>query len=140
MKYGIFTSLMLLCLCATAQNTSAQSNTSTDLYSINADDVVVDNENNVIAYKGNATVIVANLIIEADSIVITSQNGLPLKIEATGDPIKFHEQTPKQNISGTATGVTFDVAELKLTLIEYSILDPSGNNMKGKKASFILSP
>lgn len=139
MKYSIFTSLMLLCLCATAQSTSAQS-TPTDLYSINADDVLVDNENNVITYKGNATVTVANLIIEAHSIVITSLNGLPLKIEATGDPIRFHEQIPKQNISGTATGVTFDVAELKLTLIEYSILDPSGNNMKGKKASFVLSP
>ena len=134
MKYGIFTSLMLLCLCATAQSTS------TDLYSINADDVLVDDENNVITYKGNATVTVANLIIEADSIAITSQNGLPLKIEATGNPIRFYEQTPKQNINGTATGITFDVAELKLTLIEYSILDPSGNSMKGKKASFVLSP
>ena len=139
MKYSIFTSLMLLCLCATAQSTSVQS-TPTDLYSINADDVLVDNENNVITYKGNATVIVANMIIEADSIVITSLNGLPLKIEATGDPIRFYEQIPKKNINGTATGVTFDVAELKLTLIEYSILDPSGNNMKGKKASFVLSP
>ena len=101
---------------------------------------MVDNENDVTTYKGNATVTVANLIIEADSIVITSLNGLPSKIEATGDPIKFYEQTPKQNISGTATGVSFDVAELKLTLIEYSILDPSGNSMKGKKASFVLSP
>lgn len=111
-----------------------------DLYSINADDVVVDNDNGVKTYSGKATVVVANLIIEADSISIFGLDGIPSKIEAKGNPISFREQVAKQNFNGTAREVTFVVSELKLTLSDYSITDPSGNNMKGKKASFVLSP
>ena len=112
-----------------------------DLYSIDAEQIVHDAETNTITYKGNARVIVSNLIIEADSISIVKHlSGLPSKIMASGDPIRFQEKKPKNNINGTAREVTFVVAELKLTLTDYSITDPKGNNMKGKKASFILAP
>jgi len=134
MKYSAFGLLMCWCISVGAQSAPS------DLYSIKADDVQIDSTTGVTTYNGNARVTVANLIIEAETISITMQNGLPSKIVASGTPIKFHEQVPEKNINGTATGVTFDVAELKLTLLEYSILDPSGNRMKGKKASFVLSP
>lgn len=111
-----------------------------DSYSINADQVQVDDKNSTITYQGNAKAVVSNLIIEADTISIVSRNGLPSKITASGDPIRFQEKVSKHNINGTAQEVTFVLAEFKLTLINYSITDPSGNNMKGKKASFILSP
>ena len=112
-----------------------------DLYSIDAEQVLLDDESNTITYKGNARVVVSNLIIEADSIsIVKLQSGFPSKITASGDPIRFQEKEPKNNINGTAKEVTFIVAELKLTLIDYSITDPTGNNMKGKKASFILAP
>lgn len=113
---------------------------SQDLYSIDAEQVQVDDKNGTVIYKGNARAIVSNLIIEADSISIVKQNGLPSIISARGDPIRFQEKVPRHNINGTAREVTFSVTELKLTLIEYSITDPTGNNMKGKKASFILAP
>lgn len=128
--------ILFFALCA---NAFAQDQ-SKDLYSISADDIQTDNNNNTITYKGNAKVVVSNLVIQADVISIFKQNGLPSKITAVGNPIKFHEQVPKQHINGTAQQVTFVVSELKLTLIEYSITDPSGNNMKGKKASFVLAP
>ena len=112
-----------------------------ELYSINADQVLVDAENGTTTYKGNARVIVSNLIIEADSIsILMHESGLPAKITASGDPIRFQEKKPRRNIRGTAKEVTFVVAELKLTLIDYAITDPDGNNMKGKKASFIMEP
>ena len=112
---------------------------SMDLYSIDADEVITDSDDNAVIYKGNARVVVSNLVIEADSISIFKQDGLPSKITAVGSPIKFHERVPRQHINGTAKQVTFIVPELKLTVIEYSIKDPTGNNMKGKKASFILA-
>ncbi len=82
---------------------------------------------------------VSNLVIEADSVSVFSQGGLPARIEASGNPISFKEKVPKDNISGTALSVTFDVAELKLTLTEYSIVDPTGNNMKGRTLSIVLT-
>ena len=113
---------------------------SSDSYSINADDVITDSENNAVIYQGNAKVVFSNLVLEADSISIFKHNGFPSKITAVGNPIKFHEKVPKQHINGTAKKATFFVPELKLTVIEYSITDPTGNNMKGKKASFVFAP
>ena len=126
---------LLLCLSAVVWSQSLS-----DLYSITADDIQSNAESGVTTYRGNAEVIVANMIIQADEIAITAPGGIPSKIEATGSPIKFHEQVPDKNIQGTAREVSFDVAELRLTVIEYSITDPAGNNMKGKKISFILTP
>ena len=113
---------------------------SIDSYSINADDVITDDENNAVIYQGNAKVVFSNLVLEADSISIFKHNGFPSKITAVGSPIKFHEKVPKQHIKGTAREAIFFVPELKLTVIEYSITDPTGNNMKGKKASFVFTP
>ncbi len=139
MKFFVLTAMLCVSLNAYAQNEVAGSE-SGDLYSINADDVIVEDSGNTTTYRGNAKVVVANLVIEADSISITIRGGLPSRISAQGNPITFREQEPKQNINGTAREVVFIVADLKLTLSDYSIFDPSGNNMKGKKASFILSP
>ena len=111
-----------------------------DLYSIDADQVKIDEVKGTITYAGNARVVVANLIIEADSITIVKHNGLPAKITASGNPIMVQEQIPRKNFSGTAKQMTFLLMEFKLTLIDYSITDQTGNNMKGKKASFIFAP
>lgn len=128
-----------LCLTAHAQTVPAPAAES-DLYSVTSDQVVNDPESDTTAYMGNARVVVANLFIEADSITIARRDGLPSRITASGSPIRFGERVPKQNINGTAREMVFDVPELKLSLVDYSIVDPSGNTMKGKKASFVLSP
>ena len=138
-KSTVFQILLVFCLVATAYAETTVSNPS-ELYSINSDEVIVDAADGTTTYQGNARVIVANLIIEAESIAITTVNGLPSRISATGSPISFSEQVPSKNINGTAREIVFDVRNLKLTLVDYSIADPSGNNMKGKKASFTLSP
>lgn len=139
MKPFVFAGLLSLCLGAFTQNEVTGSE-SGGLYSIHADDVITDDSGNTTTYQGNAKVVVANLVIAADTISVTSNGGLPSRIAARGNPITFSEQVPRQGINGTAREVIFIVAELKLTLSDYSIVDPSGNNMKGKKASFILSP
>ncbi len=135
--------LLSICLAASAQSVPPSGDGGTgpgSLYSIDADTVDFDDATGTTVYRGNARVVVANLVIEADAISITDGGGLPSKIAAEGSPIRFRELEPKQNISGTATAVTFLVNELKLTLVDYSIVDPSGNRMQGKKASFVLSP
>ena len=111
---------------------------SDELYTIKADVTKTDPDSGVKTYQGNARVEAANLIIEADTISLVERNGFPVRIEASGNPIQFREKTPKDNISGSAQAVVFDVSELKLTLTEYSIVDPSGNTMKGKKISIVL--
>lgn len=130
---------IVLFLCLLLPTANGQDDAA-ELYSINADRVQVDDSSGTVTYAGNAKVIVSNVVIEADSISIVKQNGLPLRIEAHGNPIRFQEKVPRNNINGIAKEVTFSVAELKLTLVDYSITDPAGNNMKGKKASFILAP
>lgn len=109
-------------------------------YSITADTVRKDGGNDVTTYQGNAKAEVADLVIEADTISISHDNGLPSRIEASGDPLKFHRQASDDQFNGTAQRIIFVVPELKLTLIDYIIADPSGNNMKGKKASIVLDP
>lgn len=132
MKFAIFLSLLILSVQPFIQAASDE------LYSINADVIKTDPDSGVKTYQGNARVEAANLIIEADTISILEQNGFPLRIEASGNPIEFREKTPRKNISGSAKEIVFDVSELKLTLTEYSIIDPTGNNMKGKKISIVL--
>jgi len=139
LKSVVFAALLSLCLKGYAQSDPVPESGG-GLYSINADEVLVDATGNTTTYKGNARVVVANLVIEADSISITTRDGLPSRVAAAGSPVRFSEQVPKKNINGTAKEIVFDVSELRLTLVDYSIADPAGNNMKGKKASFVLSP
>lgn len=132
MKIAALILLMALCAQVLAQ-------TDTDsLYSIVADNI--QTSDGVTTYQGNAKVTVSNIVIEANAISITKLVGIPVKIEAMGDPLKFYEGVPKQNINGTARSAVFLVSELKLTLTDYVITDPGGNAMKGKKASFVLAP
>ena len=139
MKSAAFAALLVLCGSSLAQ-TDSITDEGGGLYSINADEVVTDVTGDTTTYQGNARVTVANLVIEAESVSITKRNGLPSRIAAAGTPVSFSEKVPGKNFSGTAREIIFDVADLKLTLFDYSIADPSANNMKGKKASFTLSP
>lgn len=127
--------LFLLCLAAPlwAQGKAG-------LFSINADTVQEDSRNGVTTYRGNAKAEISSLLIEADTISIFGDGGQPSRIEASGNPLKFRQRASAAGLSGTAKKITFLVPELKLILIDYAIADPSGNNMKGKKATFVLTP
>lgn len=109
-------------------------------YTIDADTVRVDSSNGVTTYEGNAEAEISNLVIEAGTIAIFHDNGSPSRVEASGNPLKFRQRASSDTISGTARQIMFSVPELKLTLFDYVIADPAGNNMKGEKASFVLSP
>ncbi len=135
--FAKFSAAVLLLLSFT---TSYSQDDAAGSYAVDADQVLIDETNGTITYAGNARVVVANLVIQADSISIVNQNGLPAKITASGDPIRLQEQVRKTSFNGTARQVTFLLAELKLTLIDYSITDQAGNSMKGKKASFVFAP
>lgn len=109
-------------------------------YSITADAVRSDTGSNITTYEGSARAEILDLVIEADTISIAGDNGIPTRIEANGSPIRFHRRGSGENLNGTAQRITFSVADLKLTLIDYVVTDPKGNNMKGGKATFVLSP
>jgi len=125
--------VLLLALCLATPSWAQDKNGS---YSINAD--TVDSHNGVTTYKGNVKVEVSNLVIEADTISIFGDGALPSRIEANGNPLRFRREAPADNLSGTAQKIIFSVPELKLTLIDYVVTDPSGNSMKGKQATFVL--
>lgn len=129
--------LVLLLLCLSAPSWAQEGNS---LYSINADEVRVDNNKGVTTYEGNARAEVSHVVIEAETITVFHANGLPSRLEASGNPLKFRHQASSKNLSGTAQQLIFSVPELKLTLIDYVVADPEGNTMKGGKASFVLSP
>lgn len=110
------------------------------LYSVDADTVHADDNEGVTTYKGNAKAEVSNLVIEADTIRVFHDNDSPVKVEASGSPLKFHQKSSSDSFSGTARRIIFSLAELKLTLLDYSLSDPAGNKMRGQKASFVLGP
>lgn len=127
--------LLLLCLAAplAAQDPGS-------LYAIDADTVTTDDAAGVTTYTGQARARIADLVIEADTIEVFHGDDLPSRLEASGEPLKFHRQASSGDLSGTARQMIFSVADMKLTLIDYVVTDPSGNSMKGGKASFVLSP
>ncbi|MDZ7839558.1 MAG: LptA/OstA family protein [Gammaproteobacteria bacterium] len=125
--------LFLFCLTAPlwAQNGNG-------LFSITADTVRSDSDSNVTTYEGDARAEVLDLVIEAETIAIFGADGSPSRIEASGSPLRFHRRQSTDDFSGTAARIVFVLPELKLTLSDYVIRDPSGNNMKGGKATFVL--
>lgn len=129
------TVLLLLCLAAPSWAQEGDS-----LYSIDADEVRVDNDKGVTTYEGNARAEVAGVVVQAETITIVHGDGLPSRLEASGDPLKFRRQASSNSLSGSAEQLIFSVPDLKLTLIEYVVADPEGNTMKGRQASFVLSP
>lgn len=108
------------------------------LYSINADTVHVNKRTGVTTYEGHAKVKILNLSIRARTISIFTDKGRLSKVEASGNPITFSQNGSAHSLSGTARKVTFEVPQLKLTLLDYRITDPEGNTMKGKKGVFLL--
>lgn len=130
-----FIVLVLLCLAAPSWAQDGNS-----LYSINADEVRVDDDKGVTTYEGNARADVAGVVVEAETITVVHGDGLPSRLEANGDPLKFQHQASSNSLSGTAQQMIFSVPDLKLTLIDYVVADPEGNTMKGRQASFVLSP
>ncbi len=127
--------LFLFCLAAPlwAQNGNS-------LYSITADTVRSDSGSNVTTYEGDARAEVLDLVIEAETISITGTDGSPSRIEASGNPLRFHRRQSTDDFSGTAARVVFALPELKLTLTDYTVRDSSGNKMKGRSATFVLDP
>lgn len=129
--------IILLLLCLTTPSWAQNGNS---LYSIHADKVRTDSRDGVTIYEGHAEARVLNVVFEAHTISILRDKGLPSRIEASGNPVEFHQQASSDSLSGTARKITFLVPELKLTLIDYDVTDPSGNRLKGKKAIFELKP
>lgn len=124
---------LLLCLAAPLPAQEAGNG-----YSIDADTIDSDASAGVTTYQGNARAEIGQLAIEADSITITHGDGLPSKVEADGDPVSFERRASDDSFSGSAGRIVLQVAERKLTLFDYAIVDQSGNSMKGGKASFVL--
>lgn len=129
--------IVLLLLCLGAPSWAQEGNS---LYSINADEVRVDNSKGVTTYEGNVSAEISSVEIEAATITVFHGDGLPSRLEASGDPLKFRHQASSNSLRGTARQMVFSVPDLKLTLIDYVVADPEGNTMKGGKASFVLSP
>lgn len=129
--------IALLLLCLAAPSWAQEGNS---VYSINADEVRVDKDKGVTTYEGNARAEISGVVIEAETITVVHGNGLPSRLEASGDPLKFHHQASSDSLSGTAQQLIFSVPDLKLTLVDYVVADPQGNTMKGRQASFVLSP
>lgn len=127
---------VVLLLCLSAPLWAEEGN---DMYAIDADSVQEDRSNGVTTYEGNARAEISSLVIEAETIEIVRDNGSPSTVEASGNPLSFRQQASGGSFSGTAQRITLSVPELKLTLIDYEVADPSGNTMKGGKASFVLS-
>lgn len=130
-------SIALLLLCLAAPSLAQDENAP---YTIDADAVRVDGDNGATTYVGNARAEISNLVIEADTIAVFRDNGLPSRVEASGSPIRFEQQASSGSLAGTAQQIILSVPELKLTLIDYAISDTDGNSMKGREATFVLEP
>lgn len=129
--------IVLLLLCLTTPLSAQEGK---NPFSINADSVRSNSGKGVTTYEGNAHAEILNLVIEADTIEIIRDNGLPSRVEAVGNPLSFRQRSPSGSLNGTAKRIILSVPDLELTLTDYIVADPSGNTMKGRKASFVLSP
>lgn len=106
-----------------------------------ADNLTVDQKNGVATYTGSVEIRQGSLLINADSIIIhTNNDGSVEKMIATGSPAKFQQQ-PEANqgvVTAAAKQITYTPNNEHLLLIENASVEQNGAVMSGPHIDYDL--
>lgn len=106
-----------------------------------ADNLTVDQKNGVATYTGSVEIRQGSLIINADSIIIhTNNDGGVEKMIATGSPAKFQQQpeVDQGTVTAAAKQITYTPNNEHLLLIENASVEQNGAVMSGPHIDYDL--
>ncbi|EIK44405.1 OstA-like protein [Cellvibrio sp. BR] len=106
-----------------------------------ADNLTVDQKNGVATYTGSVEIRQGSLIINADSIIIhTNNEGGVEKMIATGSPAKFQQQPEAEQgvVTASAKQITYTPNNEHLLLIEDASVEQNGAVMSGPHIDYDL--
>ncbi len=106
----------------------------------NSRESVIDFKKGINTYKKNVVITTDEFELKADKVIEYKKNGITIKSEAYGNPVKFKQFDKSKNITmfGDAAKAFYYREENKVILFDYSITNKNGDRMIGKKGDFLL--
>ncbi len=107
---------------------------------INSIDSIIDFKKGVNTYKKNVVISTNEFELKADKVIEFKENGITIKAEAYGSPVKFKQfdVSGKILMFGDARKAYYYRLEDKVILFNYTITNEKGDRMIGQKGDFIL--
>lgn len=131
MKIYLLASLCLITVAFAQQDLQA--------IDLTADKGSYDQQKGIAVYEGNVKVTQGVATFWADKLTIYLKNNTAERIEAKGEPVKFHYQGEKQPIDGEGQLVTYDILPQVVTLSGQAIVKQGQDTIQGKVLTYDLT-
>lgn len=107
---------------------------------ITADEAIRDEKTGETVYKGNVQINQGSLQIDADQVVIYSENITADKIVATGAPAQMQQQREVDGDMVYAEGLTIEYykEQERMLLLKQAWLEQDGSTVKGDKIEYLI--
>ncbi len=131
--------LMTFFIASTAFATDKGAAGSTDMpIDLEADEATYDQEAGLAVYTGNVKVKQGASTIWADKLTIVLKDNAAERIEATGNPVKFHYAGDEQPIEGQGKEALYELTTKTVTLTGNAIVKQGTDTVKGDRLSYNL--
>lgn len=104
-----------------------------------ADKGSYDQQKGIAVYEGNVKVTQGVATFWADQLTIYLKNNTAERIEAKGQPVKFHYQGEKQPIDGEGQTVSYEILPKIVTLSGQAIVKQGQDTIEGNTLTYDLN-
>jgi len=107
---------------------------------IEADQVDIDDRSGVSAYSGNVRLTQGSIRLQADSIVVHTENRVLVRVIANGQPASFRQkpQIDKDDVTASALQLEYLARDGKLVLSRQASLTQGPNQFSGNRIVYDL--
>lgn len=135
LKTGFYAMLCTALLASAAHAEKADRDKPVNL---EADTVTLDDLKKISVYQGNVILSQGTLMLRADYVEVTQNEGGLDKVHATGRPVMFRQKIDgrEEFIEGIANRIEFDSANSQLELIGQARLRRNGDELRGERISY----
>ena len=106
-----------------------------------SDSATINDESGLATYAGNVVVSQGNSRLEADTVLVYMAEQALNRIEAKGQPARFHEQQLSETTptTGNAATITFDASKATLTFQGNASLNQASNSFSGEQIVYDIN-
>ncbi|GEM_PF-614580 len=106
-----------------------------------SDSATINDESGLATYAGNVVVSQGNSRLEADTVLVYMADQTLDRIEAKGQPARFHEQQLSEKIptTGNAATITFEASKATLTFQGNASLNQASNSFSGEQIVYDIN-
>lgn len=108
---------------------------------VTADSAEQDERAGTTTYTGRVQIVQGSIRIDADKVVLKSQNGKLSQIAATGGPATFQQQPDSEKglIKARGTHLDYNVADDHIVLQQEASLEQDGSIVNGDRIDYYVS-